>query len=113
MLRMLRLLRLTRMVRLMRSFPELVTLVKGLSIALRSVSSILMLLVLFMYIFSIIFKSQLVDTKDPLLKEYFSGIPRSMWTLFLHGCLLDDISRPANLLLQESPLMIITFVFFV
>lgn len=112
-LRMLRLLRLTRMVRLMRSVPELMTLMKGMAIASRSVSSILLLLLIFMYIFAIIFKSQLVDTKVPKLKALFSGIGQSMWTLLLSGCLLDSISTVANLLVEEGVLMTITFIVFV
>merc|ERR1719473_1448938 len=54
-LRLLRLLRLSRMARLMRSVPELVTLIKGMVAATRSVFSTLVLLVLFMYVFAIIF----------------------------------------------------------
>jgi len=113
MLRMLRLLRLTRMVRLMRSVPELVTLVRGMRIALRSVSSILMLVLIFMYIFAIIFKSQLAETKVPKLKSYFSGIPTAMWTLLLHGCLLDDIFKVSNLLVKEGVFITSLFIFFV
>ena len=58
-LRLLRLLRLTRMVRLMRAVPELVTLLRSMVIALRSVLSTLGLLFMFMYVFAIIIKSQL------------------------------------------------------
>merc|ERR1719313_1380188 len=54
-LRLLRLLRLTRMVRLMRSVPELLTLIKGIVAATRSVGSAMMLLIIFTYVFAIIF----------------------------------------------------------
>mmetsp|Transcript_44557 Transcript_44557/g.83630 ORF Transcript_44557/g.83630 Transcript_44557/m.83630 type:complete len:626 (-) Transcript_44557:74-1951(-) len=110
-LRMLRLLRLTRMVRLMRSVPELVTLLKGMVIAAKSVSYTLLLLLIFMYIFSIIFKSELEESES--LKDYFDSIPRSMWTLLLAGCLLDDISKVGNALIRESVLMAAAFIMFV
>merc|ERR1719393_558322 len=54
-LRLLRLLRLTRMARLMRSVPELLTLIKGIVAATRSVGSALTLLIIFTYVFAIIF----------------------------------------------------------
>eukprot|EP00747_Dinoflagellata_sp_TGD_P212361 gnl/TRDRNA2_/TRDRNA2_85459_c0_seq1.p1 gnl/TRDRNA2_/TRDRNA2_85459_c0~~gnl/TRDRNA2_/TRDRNA2_85459_c0_seq1.p1 ORF type:complete len:454 (+),score=73.70 gnl/TRDRNA2_/TRDRNA2_85459_c0_seq1:89-1363(+) len=112
-LKMMRLLRLTRMVRLMRSVPELVTLLKGMAIAARSVSYTLLLLLIFMYIFSIIFKSQLMDTENQLLKESFNQILISMWTLLLSGCLLDDISVIADLLVEESIFLAMIFILFV
>lgn len=110
-LRMLRLLRLTRMVRLMRSVPELVTLLKGMVIAAKSVSYTLLLLLIFMYIFSIIFKSELEDNKT--LKQDFSSIGKAMWTLLLAGCLVDDTSIIANKVLRESYPMACAFIFFV
>lgn len=112
-LKILRLFRLTRMVRLMRSVPELVTLLKGMVIAARSVCYTLLLLLMILYIFSIIFKSQLVDTPVPDLKGHFSNILRSMWTLFLAGCLLDDISKIGDLLVQHNLFMAFIFIFFV
>jgi len=66
-----------------------------------------------MYIFAIIFKSQLVDTEVPRLWWHFSGIPRSMWTLLLAGCLLDEIQSVADLLVEEGPLMVFFFIVFV
>jgi len=117
MLRMLRLLRLTRMVRLMRSVPELVTLLRSMTIALRSVLSTLTLLVIFMYIFAIIFKSQL--KVDPTDKNYsyminkFGRVPDAMWTLLLAGTFLDDITPVANRLLESSAILTVLFVLFV
>jgi hypothetical protein len=62
--RLLRLLRLTRMARIMRFFPELMTLVKGMVRAMRAVSFILLFLVLVMYVFAIIFTSQIGKPPD-------------------------------------------------
>eukprot|EP00929_Paragymnodinium_shiwhaense_P026123 TRINITY_DN15596_c0_g1_i5.p1 TRINITY_DN15596_c0_g1~~TRINITY_DN15596_c0_g1_i5.p1 ORF type:complete len:646 (-),score=163.85 TRINITY_DN15596_c0_g1_i5:341-2278(-) len=112
-LKMLRLLRLTRMVRLMRSVPELVTLLKGMAIATRSVSYTLLLLLIFMYIFAIVFKSQLAFAQNPNLRRLFRTIPRSMWTLMLSGCMLDDTTFVADLLIEESAFLSMVFVFFI
>merc|ERR1719197_224901 len=60
-LRLLRLLRLTRITRLMRAVPELLTLIKGMIQAARSVFSTLVLLIVATYIFAIIFTQQLGD----------------------------------------------------
>jgi len=112
-LRMMRLLRLTRMVRLMRSVPELLTLLKGMGIAARSVAYTLLLLLIIMYIFGIIFKSQLEETQNPELQKDFGGIPRSMWTLLFAGCLVDDITLSAERLMKESFMMAAIFILFV
>lgn len=117
MLRMLRLLRLTRMVRLMRAVPELVTLLRSMTIALRSVLSTLGLLIIFMYIFAIIFKSQLkVDPNHQhyrYLHEKFGRVPDAMWTLLLSGTFLDNITICANRLLEASPPLTFLFIIFV
>merc|ERR1719298_171380 len=95
-LRLLRLLRLTRMARLMRSVPELVTLLKGMAAAVRSVSSVLVLLIIFTYIFAIIFKQQ--TEGDEELEVMFGMIPEAMWNLLMGGTLLDNITDILNLL---------------
>merc|ERR1719456_1753997 len=93
-LRLLRLLRLSRMVRLMRSVPELLTLVKGMMAATRSVFSTLVLLVLFIYVFGIIFtglyrcESGDCPDIDPDMIAYFGSMGQSMFTLFVSGTLL-------------------------
>merc|ERR1719456_2139463 len=88
-LRLLRLLRLTRMARLMRSVPELLTLIKGMVAATRSVSSTLVLLIGLMYIFGIVFAQ---NFKTSPLYDQFGNIPRSMLTLFVNGTLLDNLT---------------------
>jgi hypothetical protein len=70
-LRLLRLGRLTRMVRVLRAVPELVTMVKGMFAALRSVWSTLILLVIALYVFGLVFKMRLGDPRSPrFLPEY-------------------------------------------
>mmetsp|Transcript_107914 Transcript_107914/g.170458 ORF Transcript_107914/g.170458 Transcript_107914/m.170458 type:complete len:566 (-) Transcript_107914:81-1778(-) len=112
-LRMMRLLRLTRMVRLMRSVPELLTLFKGMRLAARSVCFTLVLLLIIMYIFGIIFKNQLTEPADIRLHRLFHNIPRSMWTLFLSGCILDNITYVAELIARESLWMAGLFIMYV
>lgn len=111
MLRLLRLLRLTRMARLLRSVPELVTLLKGMAAASRSVCSTLVLLIMFTYIFAIIFKQQ--TEEDEELQELFGTIPESMWTLLLAGTLLDEIWQTLNLLKEQNPTMCGLFLLWV
>eukprot|EP00929_Paragymnodinium_shiwhaense_P041112 TRINITY_DN21381_c1_g3_i1.p1 TRINITY_DN21381_c1_g3~~TRINITY_DN21381_c1_g3_i1.p1 ORF type:complete len:652 (-),score=157.94 TRINITY_DN21381_c1_g3_i1:126-2081(-) len=113
MLRLLRLLRLTRMVRLMRAVPELCTLLRSVAVALRSVLSTLALLLIFMYIFAIVFRSQIKPGDSPLLEERFGRLFSSMWTLLFAGTFLDNISRLANELLETNGLLTFAFVVFV
>merc|ERR1719353_2853563 len=90
-LRLLRLLRLTRMVRLMRAGPELVTLIKGMAKAGRSVGSTLLLLIIVLYVFGIIFAGMLGNVPPeecPACRQMFGDITKSMFTLFLAGMLL-------------------------
>merc|ERR1739844_309725 len=90
MLRMLRLLRLTRMarmVRLLRAIPELMVVVKGLAVAMRSVLFTLCLLLLIIYVFSIIFVEAARGT--PLEPTYFSCVPAAMSTLLISSAMPD------------------------
>merc|ERR1719160_1882793 len=111
MIRLLRLLRLSRMVRLMRSVPELVTLLKGMAAATRSVFSTLLLLVLFMYVFAIVFKQQTEGLEK--VEADFNTILNAMWTLLIFGTFLDDIGLILHRLSQSSPFLTATFLLFV
>merc|ERR1719311_1567901 len=71
MFRMLRLARLTRLTRLMRAFPQMLTLVKGIVAALRSVFFTLLLLTILLYFFAIIFTTQFRDYQS----QYIPRIP--------------------------------------
>jgi voltage-gated sodium channel len=110
-LRLLRLLRLTRMARLLKAMPELVTMLKGMAAATRSVGSTLLLLVLFLYVFGIIFKQQAEGNE--LLEEYFSPIPMAMWNLLMAGTLLDDIKAVLNDVGGQSWVLCVIFLVFV
>lgn len=111
MLRFLRLLRVSRMARLMRSVPELVTLLKGMYAATRSVCSTLVLLILFTYVFAIVFKQQC--SGNAVLEEEFGSILDAMWTLLIRGTLLDEIGETLDRLKEEDPFMCACFLLFV
>ena len=98
--RLLRLLRLSRMIRLMKNFPELVTLMRGIARATRSVFSTLVLLVISLYIYAIIF-SQYVG-KQPGKYDDWGNILKCMYILFLGGSLLDDITDVVTPTLWEE-----------
>jgi len=112
MLRMLRLLRLTRMVRLMRSVPALVTLIKSMRLAARSVLSTLLLLFIFVYIFAIIIRSQFKPTNNPYLEARFDHLQDTMWNLLVRGAFLDGPRTMGANILQVKAAMIIVFVVF-
>ncbi|CAK0830324.1 unnamed protein product, partial [Prorocentrum cordatum] len=93
--RVMRLTRLARMARLMRSVPELLVLVKGLTVAIRSVTCTLGLLLLVIYCFAVLFV-QLLGRKgsvpkngaqlsggEELLDGAFSSVPWAMHTLLM------------------------------
>merc|ERR1719331_2447535 len=80
-LRLLRLLRLARMVRLLRSLPELLALVKAMGAAIRSVSTVMVLLSLLVYVAAILFRMML-GVIPGKMDEYFGSIRRAMSTLF-------------------------------
>jgi voltage-gated sodium channel len=88
-LRLLRLLRLARMVRLLRGLPELLTLVKAMGSALRSVSTVMVLLMLLIYVFAIVFRMMLGS--DAQMQHLFGGMPLAMANLFYIGTLGDNI----------------------
>lgn len=115
-LRLLRLLRLTRMARLMRQVPELLTLVKGMGAASRSVASTLALLVIILYVFGIIFAGQYnAELENPQCVDcvnLWGSVPDSMFTLFVAGTLLDDITAVSDHIL-ETPLPFMLVIFYV
>lgn len=111
MLRLLRLLRLSRMMRLLRKCPELITLLKGMAAAVRSVGSTLVLLIIFMYVFAIIFRQQTAGNEA--LEDYFGSMGLCFWTLLLQGTLMDGIGDILNDIMAESIPMTVVFMLFV
>lgn len=66
-------------------------LLKGIYAAVRGVVTTLCLLVVMLFIFGLIFKSQALENQA-LADRYFSSLFHSMWSLFMHATLLDGPS---------------------
>eukprot|EP00929_Paragymnodinium_shiwhaense_P075106 TRINITY_DN38404_c0_g1_i1.p1 TRINITY_DN38404_c0_g1~~TRINITY_DN38404_c0_g1_i1.p1 ORF type:complete len:779 (+),score=94.78 TRINITY_DN38404_c0_g1_i1:100-2436(+) len=113
-LRVLRLVRLIRLARIVKVVDELYTLVKGIAHALRSICIALTLLFLLVYCFAIAFRLQTkpvvgetVDSagweeRRELEATYFSTVSHSMWTLFVHAALLDDVADILSALVSTT-----------
>lgn len=86
--RLLRLSRMARMARLLRAMPELMVLIKGMAVAMRSVLFTLVLLGGIIYIFSIMFVQLMKDTA--MGEQYFPTVPEAMNSLLLDGTLPDQ-----------------------
>eukprot|EP00929_Paragymnodinium_shiwhaense_P124428 TRINITY_DN9989_c0_g1_i1.p1 TRINITY_DN9989_c0_g1~~TRINITY_DN9989_c0_g1_i1.p1 ORF type:complete len:762 (-),score=141.66 TRINITY_DN9989_c0_g1_i1:149-2434(-) len=109
--RLLRLLRLSRVGRIARIFPEVLAMLKGISQAFKSVVFTLFVLSILLYVFAIIFKTQIGHEEE--FQEFFSGISSSMWSLLLHGTLLDSTAMLANLIVDRSKFLSGLFVLFI
>lgn len=99
MLRMAKLFRMGRAVRLMRALPELAILVKGISIATRSVFFTLLLLMLIIYVFAITFRQLTADTE--MGEQYFPTVPSAINSLLLDGILPDNAQIVNDLAEQD------------
>jgi CRP-like cAMP-binding protein len=87
--RLLRLSRMARMARLLRAMPELMVVIKGMVVAMRTVFFILLLLVGIIYVFGIAFVQLMRDDTDAGM-QYFPTVPRAMNSLLLDGVLPDQ-----------------------
>eukprot|EP00929_Paragymnodinium_shiwhaense_P008158 TRINITY_DN112099_c0_g1_i1.p1 TRINITY_DN112099_c0_g1~~TRINITY_DN112099_c0_g1_i1.p1 ORF type:complete len:716 (+),score=89.37 TRINITY_DN112099_c0_g1_i1:98-2245(+) len=108
-LRLLRLTRLGRVVRLLRIFPDILYMLKGITLAVRSVLCTVGLLISLMFLFAIIFRQQ--AAVDEELNEMFPSVTESMWVLLLQGTLLDDVTDFVHALRLHSAFL--TFLFLV
>lgn len=87
-LRLLRLLRLTRMAKMMRSVPELLIMIKGTVVGIRSVTITLVLLAAITAVFAIALRT-LTDGTE-VGAEWFSSVPQSAITLLIQGVIPDN-----------------------
>jgi hypothetical protein len=108
---LLRVARLGRLARLLRSAPEIMTQLRGIGAALRSVGATVSLLALFLYVFGVMFES-LADEHEEL-QEHFNSVPTSMLTLLVHGAFLDSPHVVLALLVRRSPVMTFFFILFI
>jgi len=99
-LRLLRLLRISRMARLMKKVPELMIIIKGLIASFRSVGCTAILQVLILYVWSILFVSEYHEKEDltdgESVESYFGTMGKSMFSLFIYGTVLDDVTACAD-----------------
>jgi hypothetical protein len=102
--------RVARMARVLRRVPEFMILVKGMGVALRSVTSMLGLLVLIMYVFSIIF-TELFRDSNAAAGIGFETVMESMNTLLLH-CILVDQGDILQKLLDKGVTYYVVMVIF-
>eukprot|EP00927_Polykrikos_kofoidii_P083241 TRINITY_DN8483_c0_g1_i1.p1 TRINITY_DN8483_c0_g1~~TRINITY_DN8483_c0_g1_i1.p1 ORF type:complete len:781 (-),score=142.02 TRINITY_DN8483_c0_g1_i1:41-2383(-) len=92
--RLFRLSRMARMARLFRAMPELMIMIKGMAVAMRSVFFTLLLLLCIVYVFAIIFV-QLCGPRGALPessvgRDFFPDVIMSMNSLLLEGALPDQ-----------------------
>merc|ERR1711971_483102 len=84
----------------------------GIIEAIRSVIFTVVLLFLILYVFGIIFKSQ-VEEDSNIRRLYFHSVPSCMWTLVMHGTFLDSVSTVAGEIKSESTFLTIAFLIFI
>jgi len=110
-LRILRLTRMARVVRLMAAFPEMQIIIRGITMARKSVLCTLMLLVVIVYTFAVAFT--LLTRGTDVGTHFFNRVPDSMNTLIWNGVLGENLPVVANALGAESIFLgglLLTFV---
>lgn len=119
-LRLLRLLRISRMARLMKKVPELVIIIKGLLASVRSVGCTAILLILCIYVWAILFVTEYhegyksEDELDDTIHYHFGTLARSMFTLFIMGTILDDVTVATTAIRKtQNAFMLILFILFI
>jgi hypothetical protein len=85
--RLLRLARMARLTKVFRTMPEVLIILKGISIAFRSVFFTLFMVTVVIYVFAILFR-QLSDGME-IQEQYFGSVPQAMSTLLLQGTIPD------------------------
>jgi len=117
-IRLVRLTRTARMARLLRAMPELMIMIKGMAVAMRSVFFTLFLLLCIVYVFSIVFV-QLMGPRgafQPLSEDWdptkFPDVVTAMNTLLMDGALPDEAVL-VNLVGNESFVTRIVIMIFV
>mmetsp|Transcript_55673 Transcript_55673/g.125512 ORF Transcript_55673/g.125512 Transcript_55673/m.125512 type:complete len:659 (+) Transcript_55673:68-2044(+) len=114
-LRCLRLLRVGHVVRVMRSCPQLLIIMQVACIALRSVMWTCLFMLLFVLVWANLFTSVyhqggLAD--DQVSEEvgaYFGSLGKSMFSLFVMGTVLDDVTVCSDAIRSSRQMWMITF----
>jgi hypothetical protein len=108
-----RLLRIGRISRLLRFFPDIILLVRGISRAMRTVFSALLLLLLLLVVFGIAFKNLAHKYDDLAQPHLFLSLRSSMWVLLLQGVFVDDITEMMQPWREKHQGLAILFIVFV
>lgn len=109
-LRLFRLLRLSRLTRILRGFPQLMILIKGMITAMKSVSYVMALLFIILYVFGIAF-TQL--SFGYLHETYFENVAGAMYSLMIHGTFLDDLADFCGDVKDEAPWLLLLVSIFI
>lgn len=91
-LRVVRLMRIMRLVKLLRHMQECLVIIRGIGIAIRSISFVFMLLGVIIYVGAIVFRVLLEDT--PMGRERFSSVSQAMGTLLVDCALSGTKGGP-------------------
>jgi len=117
--RLLRLLRITRISKLMRAVPQIMVIIKGMVAATRTVTCVGALLMLVLYTFCILFtdayhEQNLPDVEEPEIEAMFGTMGKSMFSLFIMGAVLDDVTVAATAIrITENYWMLAAFIVFI
>merc|ERR1719171_3462815 len=108
-LRLFRLLRLTRMTRIMRMVPELLIMVKGMLVGIRTMSLASVLMGFITFVFSIAFRQLTQDSE--IGNDKFKSVPHAAYTLMLEGLMPDNGDMMTVLSEQQWTLGVLFFMF--
>jgi voltage-gated sodium channel len=111
-LRLFRLLRLSRLMRMLRSLPELMILVKGMATAMKSVSYVVVLLLLCLYVFAIAI-TQLAAGTENIYELYFTSVQDTIYALLIYGTFLDNFAQFCDDILADSAVILAIVAIFV
>jgi len=113
-LRLLRLLRISRMAKLMRAFPELLMIIKGIQAAVSAVVWTAILLVIVTYTWAILMTSEYhqgkVTDEEAMgsVQELFGSMGKSMFSLFIMGTILDDVTFATDTIRTTDNMMMLS-----
>mmetsp|Transcript_32755 Transcript_32755/g.59874 ORF Transcript_32755/g.59874 Transcript_32755/m.59874 type:complete len:690 (-) Transcript_32755:151-2220(-) len=110
-LRVLRLSRIARTLMIFRLIPELALLIRSITQALRAVTAVMCLLVLYVFINALYFTNLARDTE--LEAVLFPDVITSMKTLIVRGTLLDSPMMVIDMLVRESASLTMLFTMFI
>lgn len=106
--RVCRILRIVRVARLARSCPEIMVIIDGMRVAMRSVFFTLLTLISFIYLFAVIFRQMSIDTELADEHHYFDTVVNAMFTLTSMGLYGEEIV-PLFAALRQAGFIFVAF----